>query len=128
MIGLVGQFLWANRAAVLLVLLLGLVWKWHSDQIENAVDATKTELKASADTKAREDLIAAQGTWIANTSLLTTLAAVDDAAMFQRLAAIDVNVRALKSEYSHHADATPLSADCFADPGRVQRVNTARGR
>jgi hypothetical protein len=122
-----GAFLWANRAAVGLLLLLGLVWKWHSDQISHAVDLTKSELKTQAEVQARDDLIAAQGAWIANTSMLTTLAAVDDRALLKRLDAIDTAVRKFKPEYQSHATATPLPVDCFADPERLRDVNAALG-
>lgn len=123
----VGAFLWANRTAIGLVLLLGLVWKWHSDQISNAVDLTKTELTSQAEAKARDDLIAAQGQWIANTSLLTTLAAADDAVLLQRLASIETSIRKFKPEYRSHAIAAPLPVDCFADPERLRDVNAALG-
>ncbi len=123
----IGAFLWANRAAIGLVLLLGLVWKWHSDQISNAVDVTKLELQAQSEAKARDDLIAAQGAWIANTSMLTTLAAADDAALLKRLDAIDTAVRKFKPEYQRHATAAPLPDFCFADPERLRDVNAALG-
>lgn len=119
--------LWANRTAILLALLFGLVWKWHSDQVDNAVDVATTELQGKAEIKARDDLIAAQGQWIANTSLLSTLAAADDALLLQRLASIETAMRKFKPEYRNHATTAPLPVDCVADPERLRVVNAALG-
>jgi hypothetical protein len=120
--------LWAHRAAIGLMLLIGLAAAWHYGRVERAVDAAVDEIREQAATQARDELIAAQGTWISNVSMLNTLAAVDDAATMKRLAAIETAVRTMTKEYRSHADAAPLPADCVADPDRVRRVNDALER
>jgi len=121
------KFLWAQRAVLGLMLLFGLIYAWHRDQVSDAYETALAEAKTTADKKARDDLISAQENWIANVSMLGTLAAVDDAAQMKRLTSIERALHKLNSEYSSHEVATPLPVDCVADPVRVRRVNQALG-